>query len=237
MEDQLKEAKGALMQGLHHYRVTELKAELYTLLAKEERLWRQRSQVDWLRVRDRNTRYFHCRATQRQRRNYVTRLKNQASQWTTTHDQVPPLFIEYYNSLFQTVNPEQVEEVVEDIQKVITEEMNSQLVKEFTAEEVQVALKQMAPIKPPGPDGLPPIFLSKILAPHRQRCNISSSHMSQFGEDPKSNQPHLYHPHSESSESGRSDGIPPYKPVQCHLQTHFEDPSKQVENTIAHDCI
>jgi exonuclease III len=38
VEDQLKEAEGASMQGLNHYRVSELKAELYTLLAKEERL-------------------------------------------------------------------------------------------------------------------------------------------------------------------------------------------------------
>lgn len=29
---------------------------------------------------------------------------------------------------------------------------------EFTAQEVEIALKQMAPLKSPGPDGLPPIF-------------------------------------------------------------------------------
>jgi hypothetical protein len=40
---------------------------------------------------------------------------------------------------------------------VVTEEMNNQLIKEFIAEEVDVALKQMAPLKAPGPDGLPPI--------------------------------------------------------------------------------
>ena len=39
--------------------------------------------------------------------------------------------------------------------------------------------------------------------------NIGTS----FGKALKSNQPHLYHPHSESSESGRSDGIPPNKNV------------------------
>jgi hypothetical protein len=38
---------------------------------------------------------------------------------------------------------------------VVTEEMNNQLIKEFIAEEVDVALKQMAPLKAPGPDGLP----------------------------------------------------------------------------------
>ena len=146
------------MQGLEHHRVSQLKTELHSLLAKEERLWRQHSRANWLKAGDQNTRYFHYRATQRQRRNHVTRLRNHTGQWTTTHAQVPPLFVEYYNSLFQTVNPEQVEEVVEDIQRVVIEEMNNQLVKEFIAAEVHAALKQMAPLKAPGPDGLPPIF-------------------------------------------------------------------------------
>jgi hypothetical protein len=60
------------MQGRDHHRVSKLRGELHSLLAKEERLWRQRSRAEWLQAGDRNTRYFHCRATQRQRRNRVT---------------------------------------------------------------------------------------------------------------------------------------------------------------------
>ena len=51
------------------------------------------------------------------------------------------MFVEYYNSIFQTANPEQVEEVVENIPQVVTEEMNSQLIREYTAAEVDIALK------------------------------------------------------------------------------------------------
>ena len=36
--------------------------------------------------------------------------------------------------------------------------MNLGLLAEFTKSEVDAALKQMAPLKAPGPDGLPPIF-------------------------------------------------------------------------------
>ena len=36
--------------------------------------------------------------------------------------------------------------------------MNDSLVEAFTKEEVEVALKQMAPLKAPGPDVMPPIF-------------------------------------------------------------------------------
>lgn len=93
------------MQGRDHSQVITLKGKLHALLAKNERLWRQQSRVKWLKNGDRNTRYFHCKATQQKRRNHVYRLKDQAGVWTSLLDQVPPLFIEYYNSLFNTANP------------------------------------------------------------------------------------------------------------------------------------
>ena len=36
--------------------------------------------------------------------------------------------------------------------------MTDILMAEFHIEEVEVALKQMAPLKAPGPDGMPPLF-------------------------------------------------------------------------------
>lgn len=43
----------------------------------------------------------------------------------------------------------------------ITREMNALLSTQFTADEVLLALKQMSPLKSPGPDGLPVIFFNK----------------------------------------------------------------------------
>ena len=51
-----------------------------------------------------------------------------------------------------------LEEVIDVILEVVTTEMNASLTSEFTALEVEVALKQMAPLKAPGPDGMPPLF-------------------------------------------------------------------------------
>lgn len=39
--------------------------------------------------------------------------------------------------------------------------MNAELTSEFTKVEVEVALKQMAPLKAPGPDSMPPIFFQQ----------------------------------------------------------------------------
>ncbi len=114
-ENQLKQAEAISMQGRDHAQVITLKAKLCALLVQDERLWRQRSRVEWLKARDKNTRYFLCKASQRRHKNHVYQLKDQAGMWTSHQDQVPPLFIEYYSSLFTSANPPQVEQVVECI--------------------------------------------------------------------------------------------------------------------------
>ena len=65
VERLLRQVETASMQGSEHHQVRLLKRELHSLLTKEEQLWRQRSRAEWLKAGDRNTRYFHCQATQR----------------------------------------------------------------------------------------------------------------------------------------------------------------------------
>ena len=44
------------------------------------------------------------------------------------------------------------------IEKIISSNLNNQLEQEFTVWEVQKAIKEMAPLKAPGPNGMPPLF-------------------------------------------------------------------------------
>jgi hypothetical protein len=53
----------------------ELAKLVENLLEQEEIKWCQRSQVNWLQIRDRNTGFFHCFASARKRRNYIKQLK------------------------------------------------------------------------------------------------------------------------------------------------------------------
>ena len=48
--------------------------------------------------------------------------------------------------------------MLDGVKSVVSEEMNEKLVKTYTAEEVEIAIKDMAPLKAPGPDGMPSLF-------------------------------------------------------------------------------
>ena len=61
--------------------------------------------------------------------------------------------------------------------KRVTPEMNNELLKEFKAEEVWRALKQMHPTKSPGPNGMSPIFYQKhweIVGPSILNCVLQA---------------------------------------------------------------
>lgn len=78
--------------------------------------------------------------------------------WCDGDEKVVGLFIDYSNELFTSSNPSHIGDVLESVSWVVTEQMNSELLRVFTRQEVDVALKQMAPLKASGPDGMPPIF-------------------------------------------------------------------------------
>ena len=64
----------------------------------------------------------------------------------------------YFNSLFSTSYPSDFDDILSGIQSAIVDEMNDVLTREFIADEIQHALKQMAPTTAPGPNGMSPIF-------------------------------------------------------------------------------
>ena len=121
-------------------------------------MWQQRSHVHWMVSGDKNTSYFHNRASQRFQRNSISELRDPEGRLTSGNEEVSGMIVEYYKQLFTSSNSHDIEEVVRFTKQVVTEDMNSSLIKNFSKEEVEIALKQMAPLKASGPDGMPPIF-------------------------------------------------------------------------------
>ena len=129
-----------------------LRNEINELLDSEEIKWHQRSKVQWLGLGDRNTNYFHTRASDRWRKNTISCIMEKEGNW---HDSIGGIV--EYSSTYLT----RISEVLDIIPTKVTKEMNQLLIKEFTREEIEVALNQMHPIKALGPNGMSAIFFQK----------------------------------------------------------------------------
>ena len=88
------------------------------------------------------------------------KLQRDDGSWCEGEHQIASLFVNYFSTLFRSDDPDisHIDDILVATPQVVTPEMNLDLLAEFTKSEVDVALKQMAPLKVPGPDGLPLIF-------------------------------------------------------------------------------
>ena len=112
----------------------------------------------WAKFGDWNSKFFHSQASQRKRKNLIRKLKDSNGRVVESSEDIAECLVQYYQDLLQSANQHLCTSAIDSIQKVITEEMNSKLSSEFTQLEVKQAINQMAPLKAPGPDGMPPLF-------------------------------------------------------------------------------
>ena len=124
----------------------------------EEQMWQQRSRTHWLVSGDSNAKYFHNRASQRFHRNSIFKLRDLNGDLVSGEENVLAMIVDCYTKLFSSSNPSGLETMVQHTKRVVSADMNDGLVEEFTRLEVKTALKQMAPLKALGTDGMPPIF-------------------------------------------------------------------------------
>lgn len=132
------------------------------LMDLEECMWNQRSKVDWLKHGDLNTKYFHCRATERNKRNFISGLENEHGDWIEDENQIGDMLISYFSSLFTSANPSALEPVLEGVIPRVSRAMNEEFLRPFKLEEVNLALKQMDADRAPGPNGLRLLFYKQF---------------------------------------------------------------------------
>ena len=116
-----------------NFRVLELRSEVNDLPDKENRMWFQRSWSLWTVHGDKNSKYFHSRATQRFRKNNIDDIRNSLGHWTTDSKEVADCLINYCQILVSSTGNSQLEETINIIPCLVTSGMNKQLNSEFMA--------------------------------------------------------------------------------------------------------
>ena len=144
--------------------INRFRREINELSDKEEMWWQQRSRVQWLGEGDCNTKYFHHRASERRKKNTINGLWNEEGVWCDSKENIASAAIAYFEGIYTTTHRTRVEEVMNLLPHKVTMEMNADLTRDFTMEEVRLALSQMHPTKAPGPDGMFAIFYQKYWA-------------------------------------------------------------------------
>ncbi|KAM5578647.1 hypothetical protein ABKV19_008789 [Rosa sericea] len=140
-----------------------LQIKFQELLTQEETVWIQRSRALWLKGGDRNTAYFHRRASNRRQRNQILGLFDDTGRWVNEPHEIERVVTTYYQNLFLTEgsNPMARELILNTVQPKVSMVMNQELMSPYSDEEVRVAIFQMHPSKSPGPDGMSPFFFQK----------------------------------------------------------------------------
>ncbi|KAK4389823.1 putative ribonuclease H protein [Sesamum angolense] len=118
----------------------------------------------WLSEGDRNTAFFHAKASHRQKINHIDRIRDETGCWCDKPASIQGVIQRYFHTIFTSARPtrEELNEVIETVPTRVTSEMNRKLLEDYSAEEVKAALIQMFPFKSPGPDGMPPVFFQRF---------------------------------------------------------------------------
>ncbi|KAL0312167.1 UNVERIFIED_CONTAM: hypothetical protein Sradi_5616000 [Sesamum radiatum] len=95
-----------------------------------------------LREGDRNTGYFHRRASQRFRTNLIRRIKNAEGSWVPMEDDIRRCITSHFEGVFASSRPQSddIAKGTEHLRRVVDSSMAETLLQPYTEQEVTKAL-------------------------------------------------------------------------------------------------
>lgn len=137
-----------------------LKAELDQTYMEEKVYWQQKSRVQWLRSGDRNTTYFHAITKGKRYRNNISSLQDMAGVTHRGQRGIGRVAQEYFCNLFTSSPPDLglYDAVFEGFPIRVTEDINTDLTREVTEEEIKQAMFDIGSHRAPGLDRFSVVF-------------------------------------------------------------------------------
>jgi hypothetical protein len=142
-------------------RAASIEKDLKIYMEQEEIKWRKRAKMDWLKHGDRNSKFFHACASQRQKTNKIEQVHDENGEVWEIQEGIGGAFENYFSQLFTAGGTSNYVDCFKGVEVRVSEAMNESLMRPFTTDEVHSALFQMAPLKAPELDGFNAGFFQK----------------------------------------------------------------------------
>lgn len=110
---------------------------------------------------------IHAVCSERKRRNFIGRPKKGDGGWEEGEEGKREIISNYFAEIFKSNGLSNFQSLLDNVPTLVTQGMSETLLKEFTREEIKLALDSIGDLKAPGPDGLPSDFgvLQRLLGP------------------------------------------------------------------------
>jgi hypothetical protein len=145
LEKRFASLQSCLHESISLQEERELEKRLCELFEREEIMAHQCSRVDWLREGDRNTSFFHTRASARRGTNRIRYLQNADGSKCEDPKQIQGMVRDFYVNLFSSEQCMPMNAILEAIPTKVSAEMNEALNWGYTNNEIKHALFKWAP--------------------------------------------------------------------------------------------
>uniref|UniRef100_A0A8C0UC45 Reverse transcriptase domain-containing protein n=1 Tax=Cyanistes caeruleus TaxID=156563 RepID=A0A8C0UC45_CYACU len=132
----------------------ELTAQYIKHLKTEEAVLKQKTQLQWFKEGDANSKYFHSLIRGRRRKLYIHKIRTEDNEWIIGDEAIGQAACQYFQNLFTDPGGSIRDDLLSYIPSQVTEEDNDNLSKEPTMIELKQAVFSMSPTSAAGPDGL-----------------------------------------------------------------------------------
>lgn len=72
--------------------IRKIENQINNMLMDEDVYWKQRARANWLREGDKNTRFFHSKATVRKRKNKIWGIEDAQGNWRDNQEEIEGVF-------------------------------------------------------------------------------------------------------------------------------------------------
>lgn len=138
-----------------------LEKEFDELMKCEEMWWSQRAKALWLKEGDKNSNFFHQKASQRKDRNWIESNLDDNGRPVSNELDIGEVFSYFFSNIFASTNPSSIEDITAVIKDRVTPDLVEQLGGPFTEEDILPTVNQLKPLAALGPDGLPALCYQK----------------------------------------------------------------------------